>query len=81
MLEQTYSPKEIAEKWGISVRKVIGWINSGQLAAFDVSTRRGKPRWRITESAIAAFITARQGPVGVPIVRRRRLPPLRERLV
>ena len=53
------SPPQRAKQLGIDPEKVIGWIESGQLVAVNVSNGT-RPRWRISDSAFEAFLVARQ---------------------
>lgn len=54
MLEQTYTPQEVAESLGISRRKVVGWIRRGELKAVNVSNGPN-PCHRIKLSDLASF--------------------------
>ena len=51
----------IAEKLGVNPSKVLGFINSGELRAIDVSHNKGvgRPRWRITPEALSEFELSR----------------------
>jgi transposase len=53
----TYSVKDIQDRFGVGEQTVLGWIRTGELKAINVSRRAGakKPRWRITDAALAAF--------------------------
>ncbi len=62
--------KEVAKKLQVADRAVLGWIRRGEISAVDVSRFRGeKPRWRISEEALQAFLRDRQIH---PAVRRQR---------
>jgi excisionase family DNA binding protein len=67
--------KDVAERYGVSVQTVLGWIRSGELAAINVGRRANakKPRWRISEAALEAF-EAKRTPVTVPLRRRSQKP-------
>jgi hypothetical protein len=54
---KTWSPKEIAEYYGVSPRKPLLWIASGELCAVNIagSVNAKKPRWRISAESLAAF--------------------------
>ena len=55
-----WSPPQVAQQRGIRVSKVLAWIHSGELAAVNCAERRGgRPRWRVSEEALAAFDAAR----------------------
>ena len=71
------SPPQLARRWGINPGKVLAWIKSGELRAFDVSTTpgTGKPRYRIEPSAIIEFQEKRSGETQAKPPRRRRKSP------
>ena len=53
-------PRDIAERFGVDVSKVLTWINAGELAAVNVATRASdRPSWRIFPDALAEFEAAR----------------------
>lgn len=55
------TPAQAAELLGIATGKVLGWIQSGELSAVDVSAARGqRPRWRIDPAEWDRFINARR---------------------
>lgn len=56
------TPTEVAKLYRVSINTVTGWIHRGDLAAVNVGTRpnAGKPRWRISDAALAAFEQSRQ---------------------
>ena len=55
-LRSKLTPPQLAEKWGISPEKVLGWIRSGELRAVNAASRRdGRPRFLIDVDDIAAF--------------------------
>jgi hypothetical protein len=56
----TLSPSEIAKRYACDTHKVLGWIRRGELRALNVATTAGgRPRWRITEEALAVFEASR----------------------
>jgi hypothetical protein len=64
------TPPALARRWGISVDKVLAWIRSGELRAFNAATRTGgRPRWLIDETDLIAFENRRSAK---PLVRSRR---------
>lgn len=73
-MSQTYSIKNICERYAVGEHTVLGWIKRGELKAIDVSRRLGgKPRWRITAEALAAFEQLRTpSPPPQPVKRNRR---------
>lgn len=72
--EQTrmLTPPQVAKRLGVCPESVISWIRSGQLTAIDVSSRPGvgRPRFRISEADLQAFLASRA--VAPPGQRRRR---------
>ena len=60
-------PQDLAQRYGVSINKVLAWIADGSLVAIDVSRRRGqRPRWRISPDAVAAFEAARSSSASAP---------------
>jgi hypothetical protein len=54
----TLTPAQVAQRFGCAVKKVLAWIDSGELLALDVSLagRRGKKgRYRIRPADLADF--------------------------
>ncbi|MBN2291804.1 MAG: helix-turn-helix domain-containing protein [Pirellulales bacterium] len=76
-MTRTFSPKELAERYEVATDKVIAWIRSGELSAFDVGSKPGsqRPRYRISENAIESFEIARSIQPPTPRTRRRRRDP------
>lgn len=75
-----HTPKDVAERFGVSESVVWNWLNSRELAGTDVS-RSGskKKRWQISTAAIKAFEAARTSgktvvETPVPSVGKRRKP-------
>jgi len=52
----------VAERLQVPADKVRSWIKSGILDAVDVSDNpgRGKPRYRISDDSLEAFLAARE---------------------
>jgi transposase len=73
-MSQTYSVRDICERYAVGEHTVLGWIKRGDISAIDVSRRLGgKPRWRITAEALAAFEQLRTpSPPPPPVKRNRR---------
>ncbi len=66
------TPPKLAERWGVSADKVLGWIKGGDLPATNIAKRPGgRPRYRISEDAIREFERKRQ-PEKPPAPTRRR---------
>ncbi len=54
------TPPVVARRYGVSVDKVLAWIHRGELAALNLADRLGgRPRWRISPEALAAFERSR----------------------
>lgn len=67
----TYTVSQVAERYLVDADKVLGWIRAGELAALNVVQRvGGRPRWRITAEALAAFEASRAAQPRLKIVRR-----------
>jgi excisionase family DNA binding protein len=73
----TLSVKDLTERYGVGEQTVLAWINCGELRAINVGRRPAtkKPRWRITQEALAAFELARTRSPALPRAARRRRPP------
>jgi hypothetical protein len=54
---QWLTPPALAAHWGVDPAKVIGWIVAGELAAINAATSlsAARPRYRISQQAIADF--------------------------
>ena len=69
----TTTPAILAERWGVKVDKVHGFIRSGELVAINVaSSLAGRPRWRIPLKAVRQFEQRRTAKPAVTPTRRRR---------
>jgi hypothetical protein len=70
----TFTVKQLCDRFCIGECTVLGWIRRGELAAINVGRTPGKkkPRWRVTESALAAFELARTASPPPEPVRRRK---------
>lgn len=70
------TPPQVAECYGVDVKKIVGWIKRGELRAVNVATTTGgRPRYRISPSDLAAFENARAAGPTPRIARRRRKDP------
>ncbi|MDZ7620836.1 MAG: helix-turn-helix domain-containing protein [Patescibacteria group bacterium] len=70
---KTLSPAEVAKQLGVGGDKVRTWIESGEMPALNVAATKGKrPRWRVTEEGLAAFVASRQNRLPEPKPMRRR---------
>lgn len=70
----TFSVKQIAERYLVSVRTVLEWIRKGELRAVNCSRNilSKKPRYRISDSALQEFEILRQAQVRPPRKQRKR---------
>jgi len=69
----TFTPSELARRWGISPDKVLNWIRKGDLKAINVaSSPNVRPRYRIPGDAIDDFQLRRQPIPRTPNVQSRR---------
>jgi len=53
------TPPAVAERYGVDVHKIIGWIRRGELHAVNVGDGSQRPRYRISPADLAAFEAAR----------------------
>jgi hypothetical protein len=69
-----YSVADLCQRWKVGSDKIHGFISRGELAAVNVATNlAGRPQWRITPEAVAAFERRRtSAPSPKPQRRRRR---------
>jgi excisionase family DNA binding protein len=75
-MTSTLSVQNVADRYGVSEHTVLVWIAHGELRAINVGRHQGarKPRWRITEDALAAFEQMRATTPPLPQLRRRKRP-------
>lgn len=66
--------RELAERFKVREQQILTWIDRGDLAAVDVSSRPGvgRPTWRILESAVVDFTSRRSSKKPAKQLRRRR---------
>ena len=67
--DETYlTPPQLARLWGVKPEKIIRWIRSGELKAFDFSADpgTGRPRYRIRQSDAESFERLRQAGPPLP---------------
>ncbi len=74
--QHTLTPPELAKRWRVKPARDIAWIRSGELRAFDVSSRpgMGRPRYRIPQDAILEFENRRSGATTKATKQRRKEP-------
>jgi excisionase family DNA binding protein len=69
-----YTVEDLTHRFGVTVHTVLQWIHNGELKALNVGrTPTGKkPRWRISEEALAEFEAKRTPTPAVPRAKRRK---------
>lgn len=74
MSSRTFTVADICERYGVDEHTVLAWLKTGELKGFSVSVRPGskRPRWRITEQALAEFELSRSPTPPTPRARRRK---------
>jgi hypothetical protein len=51
-----FRPRDLALRWGVCVDKVLNFIRSGELRAFNVASKNsGRPRYRISVESVRQF--------------------------
>lgn len=83
-----YNPAQVAEMWGVSHDKVLEFIRTGELEAFNVASKKSRrPQFKIPLAALQAFQERRSGrdparalpaPVSRRAARKPASPPTRE---
>ena len=54
-----YTPRALAKHWGVHVDKVLRFIHTGELSAFNAASHKStRPRYRISVDAVREFETA-----------------------
>jgi excisionase family DNA binding protein len=70
------TPPQVAERLGVSPGKVVGWLLAGELRSANLASRTtGRPRYRVNEADLAAFLAKRSAstaPAATPRRRRRK---------
>lgn len=64
---------DVAAKLAVGIDQVVRLIRAGKLEAIDVSVNRRKPRWRISDRSLTAFLEQRTATPPVPTSRKPRL--------
>jgi len=74
MGERAHTVKDLCERYGVGEHTILNWIRSGELRGINVGRRPGakKPRWRVTQEAIASFELLRTHNPPPPRARRRK---------
>ncbi len=81
-LGPSYSPPQISRSLCVAPDKVRTWIAKGELAAVNVGNRQ-RPRWRVSQAALDAFLASRSAKAPAPTrsTRRRRTSPVVEEFI
>lgn len=59
--KRQFSVPELAEHWGVSPNKVLGWLHDGQLRGLNMATNpSGRPRYSIFVADVEAFEQGRE---------------------
>ena len=73
-MDKFYTPAQIAELLVVDHGKVLDWIASGELPAYNVARHRNGPkaRWRISKTDLDDFLVRRrtQGSAAIAKIRR-----------
>ena len=70
-IEPHFSPPQIAKDLHIDPATVLGWIKAGELRARKLGKGQKRPRYRVAESALEAFLRSREtGPPPKPTRRK-----------
>ncbi len=52
----SFTPPQVAHRYGVNADKVRGWIRAGEMRAINVAMNMaGRPRYVVTPEALAAF--------------------------
>ena len=71
----TFGVKDLCERFAVGEHTILGWIKRGELRAINVSRKQvGRPKWRITSEALAAFEQLRTAAPPPTRTRRRKQP-------
>ena len=70
VIERLYTVEEVADYLGVSPATVRIYLRDGRLSGIKIGSGRdaAKAHWRVTESALEAFIRSRQEPEDQPPV-------------
>jgi hypothetical protein len=73
MPHDSFTPNQLARRYGIGIHKVLGWIRSGELRAVNVAQDAARrPQWSILPEDLAAFENRRRAAPVVKPARRRK---------
>jgi excisionase family DNA binding protein len=71
--KETFTAPQVAERLGVGHDKVLLWIKRGELQAANLATTLdGRPRYGVSQTDLARFLTNRAVVPAAPVVRRRR---------
>lgn len=56
----TYGVRDLCDRFSVGEHTVLGWIRRGEMRAVNVARKPiGRPKWRVTAEALAAFESGR----------------------
>lgn len=59
MEDTNYTPKQVAKILNMDYTKTLLLIKSGEIEAFNISTGKINPRWRVSKTSLDNFIQSR----------------------
>ena len=68
------TPPQVARQLGVDAATVIGWIRAGQLKASNVGKGGSRPRYRIQQKELDAFMKSREPQAAASTKRRSKQP-------
>jgi hypothetical protein len=78
-LREGYSVADLCVRWKVGPDKVLGFIRRGELVAVNVATHTsGRPQYRVTPEAVAAFESRRTSAPLPKLPRRKRKPDMKD---
>jgi hypothetical protein len=66
------SVRQLAQRYGVGVHKVLAWITRGELAAINVANTITRPQWKILPQAIVDFENRRAAKPSSRVERRKK---------
>jgi hypothetical protein len=81
-METFLTPPTIAKRLGTNPDRVLHWIRTGELKAFNTSITQRRARWKVSPSDLQQFLDRRSNQVHVKPERKlRRVPVVVKRYV
>jgi hypothetical protein len=66
------TPRELSRQLRVGVKRLLGWIRQGELAAINVADPGRRPRYIILPDQLASFLRRREVQPARPAPRRRK---------